>query len=154
QRIERCGYLQPPAGGQADVAQHGYGGWLPTDVITDLITPVQLLTGVDAQLIQAVVGAFHATAWDLDFNPFDPGAIDRVLDRAEAILENAPNLKEIFSLGSLKQKKEALDAHIRGLVNSYLDPNRYPLPPERREGVFLIPLSVSRDERKRVGARE
>src|SRR5262245_2645605 len=88
QRIERCGYLQPPAGGQADVAQHGYGGWLPTDVITDLITPVQLLTGVDAQLIQAVVGAFHATAWDLDFNPFDPGAIDRGLDRAEALLQN------------------------------------------------------------------
>ena len=39
-------------------------------------------------------------------------------------------------------------------MNKFLDPNQYQVTLDHREGVFLIPLSVSPDERKRVGTRE
>src|SRR5437763_1038373 len=82
----------------------GFHGWLPTDVITDLVDPATLLRDPDLELIQAVLGAAHATIWDLDFNPGDPRALDRILDKIEGALEDAPKLKDLFRLRPLAQK--------------------------------------------------
>ena len=150
ERIERCGYI-----GQPDAkSRHGFKGWLSTDVLTDLLDLKETLGDPDFQLIQSVLGAVHATIWDLDFNPNDPESLDRVLDKIEEALEDAPNLKELFNLKPLAQKKAELEAHIKGSLNTFLDPNQYQVTLDHREGVFLIPLSVSNDERKRVGTRE
>ncbi len=147
ERIERCGYL---AGPDPD-SRHGFQGWLTTDVITDLLDLKETLSDPDFQLIQSVLGAVYATIWDLDFNPADPKSLDRLLDKIERALEDAPNLKEIFNLKPLAQKKDDLEAHIKNSLNKFLDPNQYRVTLEHREGVFLIPLTVSPDERKRVG---
>jgi hypothetical protein len=66
----------------------------------------------DFELIQTVIGAVHATIWDLDFNPRDPRSLDRLLDRIEDALDDAPNLKELFKLRPLAEKKSVLEAHI------------------------------------------
>ncbi|APW59715.1 GMC family oxidoreductase [Paludisphaera borealis] len=153
ERIERCGYLGEQ--GPKDVeARHGFSGWLTTEVLTDLIDPEALLDSPDLQLLQTVIGAVHATIWDVDFNPHDPKSLGRLLDRLESTLERAPNLKQLFKLQPLVDKKAELEAHVKGSLNQFLDPNDYRVTLEHREGVFLIPISVSPDERKRVGTRE
>jgi choline dehydrogenase len=149
ERIERCGYLTQPD----PKSRHGFKGWLSTDVLTDLLDLKQTLGDPDFQLIQSVLGAVHATIWDLDFNPSDPKTLGRLLDKIEQMLEDAPNLKELFNLKPLAEKKAELEAHIKGSLNKFLDPNQYQVTLDHREGVFLIPISVSHDERKRVGAR-
>ena len=150
ERIERCGYL-----GQPDAkSRHGLKGWLSTDVITDLIDIQETLGDPDFELIQTVLGAVYATIWDLDFNPADPRSLDRLLDTIETALADAPKLKELFNLRPLAGKKAELEAHIKGSLNAFLDPNQYPVTLEHREGVFLIPIAVSNDARKRVGTRD
>jgi choline dehydrogenase len=153
ERIERCNYLPKPAAGDGP-ARHGFGGWLATDVITDLLDPATLLANPDLELFQVVLGAVHATLWDVDLDLEDPSAFGRLLDRIEGALAEAPKLREIFSLRGLLDDKAALKAHIRGVVNAFFDPNQYQVTLDRREGVFLVPISVSGDLRKRVGARD
>jgi choline dehydrogenase len=150
ERIERCGYITQPD----PKSRHGFSGWLTTDVITDLLDLKETLADPDFQLIQSVLGAVYATAMDLDFNPGDPKALDNLLDKIEQALEDAPSLKELFKLEPLARKKAELEAHFKGALNKFFDPNQYQVTLEHREGVFLIPLSVSSDERKRVGTRE
>jgi choline dehydrogenase len=145
ERIERCGYVDQ-ADGRGGSYRHGYDGWLDTNVLTNLLDPAAALK--DLQLIQVIFAAANATIKDLDFNIHDPKAFDRLLDKVEDILENAPSLKELFKLRTPDEFK----TEVKELAGKLLDPNRSEPPPGREEGVFLIPLSVRNGER--VGSRQ
>lgn len=154
ERIEQCGYLGDRARNDNGEARHGFHGWLSTDVLTDLVGLDTIVKSGDLQLIQTIIGAVHATIWDVDFKPGDPHSLDRILDRIEGTLEGgAPSLKDLFKLQPLAAKKQALEDHIKNALNRFLDPNDYRVTLGQREGVFLIPISVTPGDRKRVGSR-
>jgi choline dehydrogenase len=138
ERLERCGYVPPPAIPELNLTRHGYDGWLGTQVadarlgLTDpeLVKVLKSAVAVTAKKLVEDAGGVGGALKDLGGDLAD-GLLDTLLGGGDAGIPAA-------LLGSFDDPLRPLAA----LLLRHLDPNDERINRGRREGVFRVPLAT------------
>lgn len=136
ERLERCGYRRPPLVPGVNPTRHGFNGWLSTE---------QADPGSaagDAELVKVILSAAAETLIDKLIADHQNG----VREALSLLLKDPAELVAILAEGG--DPRDVL----KQLIVRHLDPNDWAVTRTSGEGVFSIPLAISKGHRR--GPRE
>ena len=128
QRLERCEYIERPSDPTKNTSRHGFDGWL-NNTLADPSAAIK-----DPQLLKIILAAVVTL-----FRDTTPNLLGRFAHAIDTVWNNI--------LSVINQ-----ETALKDFVDKLTDPNDWEVAQERKEGVFMIPLSTK--DGKRISTRD